>query len=230
MKLSILIPIYNEKDTILDVIKKCETVNLSLLNFEKEIIIIDDGSTDGTRKILEQNVKNHKVIFHQQNQGKGAAIRSGLNHATGDYLIIQDADLEYDPNDYLPIIKCALEKNAAVVYGSRFLTMQKNKKDINYFGRFFLTKFANFLYHINISDINTCYKLFKTDLIKSFNLTSKKFEFCAEVTAKTAKTKNTIYEVPVNYFPRDKKGGKKLKWFKDGFQFIYYLVLYKFQK
>ena len=229
MKLSIIIPVYNEEKSILKIIKKCEAVDLSPLNFEKEIIIVDDGSTDNTRSLL-QNIKNHKVIFHEKNLGKGAAIKTALNYVTGDYVIIQDADLEYDPNDYLPILECAIKNNASVVYGSRYLAMKKNKGSfLNYFGRIFLTRLANLLYKTNITDINTCYKLFKTDLIKSFNLESKGFEFCAEVTAQTAKRKIPIFEVPIKYFPRTIKEGKKLK-LPHALQFFFKIFEFKWKK
>lgn len=229
MKLSIIIPVYNEKNTILEILKKIETNNLTDLGFEKEIIIVDDGSTDGTLEILKGLEKNYKIIYHPKNQGKGAAIRTGLKYATGDYTIIQDADLEYDPKDYKKLLECAIKNNAQVVYGSRNLN-PKNKYSslLYYLGGVFLTFLTNILYNAKITDEATGYKLFKTEFLKSIPLDSKGFEFCPEITAKIAKRKIKIYEVPISYYPRSIKAGKKIKWWKDGLKAAWALIKYRF--
>jgi len=229
MKLSIIIPVYNEKNTIIEILKKIELVNLDNLGFEKEIIIIDDGSTDGTSEMLAGNFeKKYKIIFHSKNQGKGTAIKSGLKFVSGDYIIIQDADLEYDPRDYQKLLECALKNKAVVVYGSRILN-RKNKSSsfLYYLGGTFLTCLTNFLYGIKITDEATGYKMFKTDFLKAIPLKSKRFEFCPEITAKIAKKGIKIYEVPINYYPRQKKEGKKINW-KDGLKAVLTLIKYKF--
>ncbi len=222
MKLSIIIPVYNERKTILEILKRVEKANLSDLCVEKEIIIVDDNSTDGTREILKKlKGKNYKIIYHERNKGKGACIKTALKKVTGDYVIIQDADLEYDPEDYRKILECAMKENAQVVYGSRILN-PKNKKSsfIYYLGGRIISFLTNLLYKTKITDEATGYKLFKTELIKSLNLESDGFEFCPEVTAKIAKRKIKIYEVPINYYPRSKKEGKKIKWAVELGQFL----------
>ena len=228
MILSIIIPAYNEKNTISEILKKIEEVTLSGFGFKKEIIIVDDGSTDGTKEILKSLKGEYKIIYHQKNQGKGAAIQSALQYVTGDYVIIQDADLEYDPEDYKKLLECALKNNAKVVYGSRRLNF-KNKYSYRsfYLGGVFLSWAANIIYGINITDESTCYKLFKTEFLKSIPLKSKRFEFCPEVTAKTAKRGVKIYEVPIHYYPRHINEGKKIKW-KDGILAFWTLIKYKF--
>ena len=228
MTLSIIILIFNEKKTILEILKKIETVNLSDLGFEKEIIIVDDGSTDGTREILDGLSNKYKIIYHSKNQGKGAAIRTGLGKVSGDYIIIQDADLEYDPEDYKKLLDCALKNNAKVVYGSRRLNPKNRYSNFSfYLGGIFLTWIVNILYGIKITDESTCYKLFKTETLKGIKLNCKRFEFCPEVTAKLAKRGIKIYEVPISYYSRTKVEGKKIKW-RDGFQAIWVLIKYKF--
>jgi len=228
MTLSIIIPIYNEKNTITEILKRIEAVDLRDFSFEKEIVIVDDGSTDGTRDTLKRLKGNYKVIYHSKNQGKGTAIRTALEEISGDYVIIQDADLEYDPRDYRRILKCALENNASVVYGSRLLNSGNKMSSLSYYlGGVSLTWMTNFLYRIKITDEPTCYKLFKTETIKSIPLKCKNFEFCPEVTARIAKKGIKIYEVPINYYHRTKKEGKKIKW-KDGFYAFWILIKYKF--
>jgi len=229
-KLSILIPAYNEKDTILEILKKIEVVDFQSINFDKEIIIIDDGSTDGTRQILENFKDKYKIIFNKRNLGKGGSLRRGIAVAQGDWLITQDADLEYDPQDIIKLLKSAEENKALVVYGSRVLNGNKKRKYsglIYAAGGLFVTWLANLLYQTNITDEPTGYKLFKTDFIKSLPLTCQRFEFCPEVTAKIAKRKIKIFEVPINYYPRHKNEGKKIKW-RDGWQAIWTLIKYKF--
>jgi glycosyltransferase involved in cell wall biosynthesis len=228
MTLSVLIPIYNEKNTILEILKRIDAVDLSEISFKKEIVLVDDGSSDGTRQILKGLEDKYKIIYHPKNQGKGAAIKTGLNHVFGDYVIIQDADLEYDPKDYIKLLKVALKNNAEVVYGSRRLNPKNKYSHLSfYLGGIVLNWLASVLYGIKITDESTCYKLFKTETIKSIPLECKRFEFCPEITAKIAKRKIKIYEVPIEYYPRDKKEGKKIKW-RDGFEALWTLIKYKF--
>ncbi|MDD5650613.1 MAG: glycosyltransferase family 2 protein [Candidatus Nanoarchaeia archaeon] len=231
MKLSIIIPLYNEKDTIPELIKRVNSVKLN-----KEIIVVDDYSTDGSREWLKNSkLKNVKKVFHEKNYGKGMAIRSGIKEVTGDIVIIQDADLEYDPNDYYELVKPIEEGKAEVVYGSRILgNLIKNMKSKHaqayyeyYYGGKILTILTNILYNAKITDEPTCYKVFKTDVIKNINLKCTRFEFCPEVTAKVRKKGYKIFEVPIKYNPRTLKEGKKIK-FKDGFEAIWALVKYRF--
>ncbi|HRZ85791.1 MAG TPA: glycosyltransferase family 2 protein [Candidatus Paceibacterota bacterium] len=226
MKLSILIPVYNEKDTILEIIKKIKEVDIS-----KEIIIVDDFSTDGTREILSKiKDKEIKVVFHEKNMGKGRGIRTALDYAKGDIIIIQDADLEYDPNDYSKLIQPILDDKAKVVYGTRFPKMAKKPsllKNHFYLANRILTTSSNILYNAHITDEPTCYKVFSSDVIKNINLKCEKFEFCPEVTAKVRKKGYKIYEVPISYYPRSTEEGKKIKW-KDGFEGLWTLIKYRF--
>ena len=231
MKISIIIPLYNEKGTIEELLKRINKVKL-----EKEVIIVDDYSTDGSREWLKNlKAKNTKKVFHDKNYGKGMAIRSGIKEVTGDIIIIQDADLEYDPNDYYELIKPIQEGKAEVVYGSRILgNLIKNMKSKHsqayyeyYYGGRILTLLANLLYNAKITDEPTCYKVFKTYVLKNINLKCTKFEFCPEVTAKVKKKGYKIFEVPIAYYPRSIKEGKKIK-FKDGFEAVWTLIKYRF--
>ncbi len=232
IKISVLIPVYNEKNTILEIIKKVKAVPL-----KKEIIVIDDFSKDGTREILK-NIKDEevRVLFHDRNYGKGHAIRTGIKAVTGDVVIIQDADLEYDPQDYIRLVKPIQEGKAKVVYGTRF--PRKKDKFFPFFHYFslsnpyylankILTVTSNILYFANISDEPTCYKVFDTGVLKSINLKCEKFEFCPEVTAKVKKKGYRIYEVPIAYHPRSIKEGKKIK-LKDAFDAFWTLLKYRF--
>jgi len=216
-------PVYNERDTLNEILSRVQAVPV-----KKEIIIVDDGSTDGTRQILK-NIKggNIKVILHERNQGKGAAIRTGLREATGDIVIIQDADLEYDPMDYLKLIPLIQSGEAQVVYGSRTLGSKKRSYHRYYWGGQLITFVANVLYRLKITDEPTCYKMFKKDLIDRIQLDCKGFEFCPEVTAKVARLGYTIHEVPISYHPRSFEQGKKIKW-KDGLIAIWTLLKYRF--
>lgn len=228
MILSVLIPVYNEKNTISEILRRIDAVDLKDLGFEKEVIIVDDGSKDGTADILKVLEGKYKIIYHPQNQGKGAAVRTGLREASGDYLIIQDADLEYDPRDYRKLLETALKNNAQVVYGSRLGSRQNKFSHVSYYlGGIFLNFATNFLYRTKITDESTGYKLFKTEVIKSLPLKCRGFEFCPEVTARVVKKGIKIYEAPINYHPRHIKEGKKIKW-RDGLIILWTLIKYKF--
>lgn len=228
MTISIIIPVLNEENTIDKIIQAIEAVDLG--SYRKEIVIIDDGSSDSTpnklKKISQEN-KDVKVVTHKRNSGKGMAIRTGLANISGDIVIIQDADLEYDPQDYKVLIKPIIEDKAKVVYGSRLL--KNNKRGIlrYYLGGRLVTFFTNLLYNSKITDEPTCYKVFKADIFKKIKLTCKGFEFCPEITAKVLKLGYKIYEVPISYFPRSQKQGKKINW-RDGVKAIYYLFKYRF--
>lgn len=227
-KLSIIIPCYNEKKTILKILKRVEAVDLSSLNCQKEIIIVDDYSTDGTREILKELEKKYKIIYQQKNQGKGMAIREGIKETSGDIILIQDADLEYEPNDYPALIKPILENKSEVVYGSRILGKNPKRAGLIYYlGGRFLTFLTNILYGTKITDEPTCYKVFKAKILKSIDLKCQGFEFCPEVTAKVARKKIKIQEVPIKYYPRTVKEGKKIKW-RDGIKAVLTLLKYRF--
>lgn len=231
-KLSIIIPVYNEKKTILKILEKLEQVNFQDINFEKEIVIIDDGSTDGTIEILKNLENKYRIFYNEKNLGKGGAIHRGIKEAAGDWIIIQDADLEYEPRDIPRLLSFAEEKEARVVYGSR--TLKKENQKRKYSGLVFaaggiiVTWMCNLLYQTKITDEPTCYKLFNSDFLKSIELEGKGFEFCPEVTAKVAKRGEKIYELPINYYPRHKDEGKKINW-RDGVIAIWTLIKYKFK-
>jgi len=230
MKLSIIIPVYNEKNTILQILSKVDGVDFD--GTEKEIIIVDDYSIDGTRDILRSLEGKYRILYHEKNRGKGAALRTGFSQASGDWVVVQDADLEYDPNDLKKMLEKASEGNVFVVYGSRRLHKNywNERKSGHFFamGGIFLTWLTNILYGIKITDEPTCYKMIKADLLNDLNLKCERFEFCPEVTAKIAKRKIEIYEIPIEYFPRHKDEGKKINW-RDAVQAIWTLLKYKFK-
>jgi glycosyltransferase involved in cell wall biosynthesis len=221
LKLSILIPIYNERATILEILKRVQAVP-----FEKEIIAVDDGSTDGTRELLAQ-AQGVTVLYHQRNQGKGAAIQTALQHATGDIIVIQDADLEYDPRDYKQLIEPIIEGRAKVVYGSRFLGPRMAMFFWHMIANKMLTLMTNILYDAILSDMETGYKAFRADIIKGMRLRSHRFDFEPEVTAKILKRHIRIFEVPISYYGREYSEGKKIG-MKDGFVAIWTLLKYRF--
>ena len=229
MKLSIVIPAYDEEKTILEVIKKVKKVRLN--NITKEIIIVDDFSEDNTRRILSKiNDSNIKLFLHKKNMGKGAAIRTGLKYATGDIILIQDADLEYDPVEYGKLLNPIMENKTKVVYGSRLDAIKRNLKKmykLHYFGNLFLTIMTNILYGAKISDMETGYKVFKREVIEDIKLKAKRFDFEPEITAKILKKGYRIKEVPINFMGRKFNEGKKITWV-DGIKALYYLIKYRF--
>jgi glycosyltransferase involved in cell wall biosynthesis len=223
LKLSILIPIYNERATVLELIQSVQAVP-----FEKEIIAVDDGSTDGTRDLLPQVEKNGVIVlYHERNQGKGAAIQTGLKRATGDIIVIQDADMEYDPRDYTQLVQPIVEGRAKVVYGSRFLGPRMAMFFWHMLANKALTLMTNLLYDAILSDMETGYKAFRADVIKSMTLRSRRFDFEPEVTAKVLKHRIRIFEVPISYYGREYSEGKKIG-MKDGFVAIWTLLKYRF--
>ena len=225
MKISVVIPCFNEKDTISEIIEKVKKEN----KYNKEIIVIDDFSTDGTREILNDKIseKIDKIILNDKNFGKGYSVRRGIKEATGDIILIQDADLEYDPFDYPRLIEPIIKGNADVVYGSRFIG--SDEKRVLYFwhsvGNFFLTTLSNMLSNLNLTDMENCYKVFKSDIIKNIDLKENRFGFEPEITAKIAKKNIRIYEVGVKYHGRNYSEGKKITW-KDGFSALRCIFIY----
>lgn len=227
-KLSIVIPVFNEKGLVLDLIKKVKSVNLD--GIEKEIIVVDDYSTDGTREILKKQEKGFvsKLLFHDVNKGKGAALRTGFKHATGDVIIVQDADFEYDPEEYPSIINPIFNKEADVVYGSRFLKgYEFSENKVNIFANRILTALSNFVTGLKITDMETCYKAFRSDIIKDIKIEEDRFGFEPEITAKISRKGVKLIEVPISYYPRTKEQGKKIK-MKDGFRALYCILKYRF--
>ncbi|OGZ34355.1 MAG: glycosyl transferase [Candidatus Portnoybacteria bacterium RBG_19FT_COMBO_36_7] len=230
MKLSIIVPVYNEEKTVSQIIEKLERVDFGI---EKEIIIVDDFSTDGTRDILKNYEGKYKIVYHDKNYGKGRALRNGFKQASGNWLVVQDADLEYDPNDLKDLLEKTKEPGVVVVYGSRRLHHNyfeaRKSGHIFALGGIFLTWLANLLYGTEITDEPTCYKMFRTDLLPELNLKCERFEFCPELTAKVAKKGIKIHEVPISYYPRHKGEGKKIK-LKDAFEAVWTLLKYRFKK
>lgn len=224
-KLTVIIPVYNEKETIDKVVAAVSSVKL-----DKEIVIVDDGSTDGTREILAQIsllASNIRVIYHEKNQGKGKAIQTGIAAAGGEYVIIQDADMEYDPSDYKILLEAVEKNNAAIVYGSRFLSGKKVTSFWHKTVNSFLTQLTNVLYGAHLTDMETCYKLFRTDIIKKINIQSHGFEVEPEITLKSLRMGFKILEVPISYKGRSYHEGKKIGW-KDGVKAVAVLIRYRF--
>lgn len=230
MRLSIIIPVHNEKKTIEEILRRIMAVKIP--GVSKEIIIVDDKSKDGTRKILEKIKKKHpkfRIIYHSKNQGKGAAIRTGFKYVSGDYILIQDADLEYDPRDIPKLLKPIREGKAEVVYGSRFTGERKNMFFWHMVGNKLLTFLANFLYNTTLSDMEVGYKLFAKKLLRSVILRENRFGFDPEITVQILKKGIRIYEVPISYAGREFNEGKKISW-KDGFRILWVLIKHRFLK
>ncbi len=231
MKLSIIIPVYNEEKTIFEILKRVESVVLK--SMEKEIIIVNDASTDGTKDILA-SLQSYMVINHEINQGKGRAIRTGLENATGDIILIQDADLEYDPSEYSKLLEPIIKKEAEVVYGSRFMNMKfrlfgKDRTILphHYFGNKSLSLITSLIYGQKITDMETCYKVFTKNAFKDISLRADRFDFEPEITAKFLKKGLKIKEVAISFDARTPEEGKKINW-RDGVKALYYLIKYKF--
>ena len=227
MKLSIVIPVYNEAGTIADILKVVKAVDIG---WEKEIILVNDCSTDGTKEILDrlgEEDPSLKVLHHEFNQGKGAALHTGFEAATGDYVLIQDADLEYDPNEYPQLLAPIEAGRADVVFGSRFLGGGAHRVVFywHYIGNKFLTWLSNMTTNLNLTDMEVCYKVFNRKLLQSIPLVEKRFGFEAEITAKVARRKCRVYEVPISYYGRDYSEGKKIGW-KDGVSALRCIVRY----
>lgn len=222
--LSVVIPCYNERENIVTIVEKI----LETPILKKEIIVVDDMSTDGTREILEKKVKPlvSKIVYHKQNGGKGAALKTGFAHATGDIVIIQDADLEYDPMEYELVTAPIVKGEADVVYGSRFLGSKAKGYVTNRMANKFLTRLSNLFTHLKLTDMETCYKAFKREIIQSVDIEEKRFGFEPEITAKIARMNIRIKEVPISYYPRTMEEGKKIG-FKDGLRAIYCIWKYR---
>ena len=225
MRLTVVIPCYNERETIETIIAAVRQSNYS----DKEIIIVDDCSTDGTREKLKNGIEQQvdRVIYHDVNKGKGAAIRSGIRHASGDIVIIQDADLEYDPNEYCKLVAPILNGKADVVFGSRFMGSEAHR--VVYFwhriGNGLLTLLSNIFTNLNLTDMETCYKAFRREIIQSIEIEEERFGFEPEITAKLAKKRCVIYEVGISYYGRTYEEGKKIGW-KDGLSALRCILKY----
>lgn len=226
VELSIIIPVFNEERSLLELLARVHAVPVS-----KEILIVDDCSTDRTREILSEEIAEAfpeaRVFTHEQNQGKGAAIRTAIPHATGRYCIIQDGDMEYDPQDYLTILKTFREHDVAVVYGSRFMREWPKMRPANKIVNKLLAWMVRFFFRTPMTDEATCYKAFRTDVLQSLPLTCRRFEFCPEVTAKVIRRGYRIVEVPIKYEARSMAEGKKIRW-TDGVSAIWTLLKYRF--
>ncbi|MFC1498197.1 glycosyltransferase family 2 protein [Verrucomicrobiota bacterium] len=227
MKLSIVIPVYNESSTLEEIVKRVMAVDAGM---DKEIVLIDDCSVDGTRDILEKLKKDHqdwKFVFHEQNSGKGAALRSGFAAATGDIVLIQDADLEYDPAEYPSLLAPITNGHADVVYGSRFLGGGAHRVVYfwHYVGNKLITTLSNMATNLNLTDVEVCYKVFRKQVFENIEIKENRFGFEIEITAKLAKGKWKIYEVPISYYGRSYEEGKKITW-KDGVRALWCILKY----
>ncbi len=223
--LSVIVPVYNERSTVAEIIRRILAVDVPLV---VDLVVVDDASTDGTDKVLQTLMNSSvRVVTHQKNMGKGAAIRTALEHVHGDLIVIQDADLEYDPDDWPRLLDPILKHKAAVVYGSRFSGERKNMLVLHWIGNRFLSLVTNVLYSTTLSDMETCYKLFDRRVLDNMVLLSNRFDFEPEITAKVLRRGYRIYEVPISYAGREPDEGKKITW-RDGFGALRALVKYRF--
>ena len=229
--LSVIIPAYNERQTISKLLSAVKAIDLSALGLEREIIVVDDGSVDETAEIIRRQHPDVIVISHFINQGKGSAIRTALHRAKGDIIVIQDADLEYDPSDYPALLRPIVEGETMVVFGSRFLdrAYPRRMHAANFVANKVLTGLANVLYQVHVTDEATCYKVFDGDLLRSLRLRCQEFEFCPEVIALLGRKKIKIHEVPVRYVARTEEEGKKISWL-DGVEAVRVLLYYRFAR
>jgi glycosyltransferase involved in cell wall biosynthesis len=226
-KLSVIVPVFNERNTVAEIVRRMRSVELPV---EREIVIVDDGSDDGTRDVLTQlGDSTVRVVKHPSNRGKGAAIRTGLASSTGDAVLVQDADLEYDPEDWPKLLAPVLKGRARVVYGSRFTGERRNMLFLHWVGNRFLSLVTNVLYNSTLSDMETCYKLFQRDVLDGIQLRAERFDFEPEFTAKVLRRGVRIYEVPISYAGREPNEGKKITW-RDGVTALWTLVKYRFVK
>ena len=224
-KLSVIVPVYNERNTIAEIVRRMRAVELPIA---REIIVVDDGSHDGTRDVLKQlDDSTVRVVYHDANRGKGAALRTGLEYVTGDLVLTQDADLEYDPDDWPKLLGPVLKQRAIVVYGSRFTGEHRNMLFLHWVGNKFLSLVANILYDSTLSDMETGYKLFDRRVLDRLTLRSRRFDIEAELTAKVLKRGIRIYEVPISYAGRTIEEGKKVTW-EDGLIALWILLKYRF--
>jgi glycosyltransferase involved in cell wall biosynthesis len=225
--LTVIMPVFNERSTVAEVVRRMRAVELP---FTLQVIVVDDGSSDGSDKVLRAiEDSTIRVIRHEHNQGKGAAIRTGLAEARGDLLLIQDADLEYDPQDWPKLLKPILDGKARVVYGSRFTGERKNMLPLHWFGNRLLSLVTNMLYNSTLSDMETCYKLFDAQVLEGITIASNRFDFEPEITAKVLRRGHRIYEVPISYAGREPDEGKKITW-RDGFSALRALIKFRFTK
>ena len=224
-KLSVIVPIFNERNTVVEIMRRMRAVELPI---DREFILVDDGSSDGTQQVLAQlGDSTVKVVKHAANRGKGAAIRTGLEHVTGDLVLIQDADLEYDPEDWPKLLAPVFRGKATVVYGSRFTGERRNMLFLHWMGNRMLSLTTNLLYNTTLSDMESCYKLFDRRVLDGVTIRSNRFDFEPEITAKVLRQGVRIYEVPISYTGREFDEGKKITW-RDGFAALYALVKFRF--
>lgn len=229
--LSVIVPVYNERDTLAEIVRRIQRVDLSTFGLTKEILLVDDGSTDGTRDLLPglAELPDVRVALLPRNRGKGAAVRAGVARATGDLVVIQDADLEYDPRDYALLLRPIIEGRAEVVYGSRFLGEHKAMYYWHQVGNKTLTTITNILYDTTLTDMETCYKLCTAEIARSLHLTQNGWGIDPEITAKILKRGHRIYEVPISYTGREFDEGKKISW-RNGFTVLGVLLRLRFSR